>query len=71
VATCSASEKLISSWHAIAFFTKSAPSQALIQSVSATRSAQGRRVVVNVRSTTAVQGVRAIVQVGAVCGGGS
>jgi hypothetical protein len=62
---------LISAWHAVAFYTKSAPPQTLIQSVRATRSVQGRRVEVRVRSTTAVQGVRAVVQVGAVCGGGS
>ena len=71
VTTCTASERLISAWHAVAFFTSSAPAQALIQSFSATRSVHGRRVEVRVRSTVAVQGVRAVVQVGAVCGGGS
>jgi hypothetical protein len=71
VAACTASERLISAWHAVAFYTKSAPPQTLIQSVRATRSVQGRRVEVRVRSTTAVQAVRAVVQVGAVCGGGS
>jgi hypothetical protein len=71
VAACSAGERLISAWHAVAFYTQSAPTEALIQSVSATRSLQGRRVVVRVRSATAVQGVRAVVQVGAICGGGS
>jgi hypothetical protein len=71
VVACSASEHLISAWHAVAFYTQSSPSQALIQSVRATRSVQGRRVLVNVRSTAFVQGVRAIVQAGAVCGGGS
>jgi hypothetical protein len=68
---CTASERLISAWHAVAFYTNSAPAQALIQSVSATRSVHGRRVEVRVRSSAAVQGVRAVVQVGAVCGGGS
>ena len=68
---CAGSERLISAWHAVAFYTESAPPQTLIQSVSATRSVQGRRVRVTVRSTTAVQSVRAVVQVGAVCGGGS
>jgi hypothetical protein len=68
---CSASERLISAWHALAFYTQSAPAQALIQSVSATRSVQGRRVIVRVRSTAVVRGVSAVVQVGAVCGGGS
>jgi hypothetical protein len=71
VAACTTSERLISAWHALAFYTSSAPAQALIQGVSATRSVHGRRVEVRVRSTPAVQGVRAVVQVGAVCGGGS
>jgi hypothetical protein len=71
VASCAGSEHLISAWHAVAFYTQSAPPQALIQSVSATRSVHGRRVEVRVRSTAAVQAVRAVVQVGAVCGGGS
>ena len=70
VTTCAAGERLISSWHAVAFYTKSAPAQTLIQGVSATRSVKGRRVEVQVHSTAAVQGVRAVVQVGAVCGGG-
>ncbi len=71
VATCTTSERLISAWHAVAFYTPSAPPELLIQSVSATRRLLGRRVGVHVRSTAAVQGVRAVVQVGAVCGGGS
>jgi hypothetical protein len=71
VTACTASERLISAWDALAFYTQSAPGQALIQSVSATRFVKGRRVVVRARSTTAVQGFRAVVQVGAVCGGGS
>jgi hypothetical protein len=68
---CARSEHLISAWHAVAFYTQAAPSQALVQGVSATRSIQGRRVRATVRSTSAVQGVRAVVQVGAVCSGGS
>jgi hypothetical protein len=71
VAACAASERLLSAWQAVAFYTPSAPTEALIQSVSATRSVQGRRVVVRVHVAAAVQGVRAVVQVGAVCGGGS
>jgi hypothetical protein len=70
VAACTAGEHLISAWHAVAFYTQSAPAEALTQSVSVTRSVQGRRVGVRVRVATAVQGVRAVVQVGAVCGGG-
>jgi hypothetical protein len=71
VAACAASERLLSAWHAVAFFTPSPPTGALIQSVTATRSVQGLRVVVRVHVAAAVQGVRAVVQVGAVCGGGS
>jgi hypothetical protein len=70
VTTCAAGERLISAWHALAFYTNSAPAQSLIQSVSASRNVKGRRVEVQVRSTAAVQGVSAVVQVGAVCGGG-
>ena len=71
VVSCAGSEHLISAWHAVAFYTQSAPPEALIRSVSATRSVQGRRVEVRARSTAGVQGVRAVVQVGAICGGGS
>jgi hypothetical protein len=71
VAACAASERLLSAWHAVAFYTALAPTEALIQSVSATRSVQGRRVVVRVHVAATAQGVRAVVQVGAVCGGGS
>lgn len=71
VTSCAAGERLISAWHAIAFYTQSEPSQTLIQSVTASRSVQGRRVSVLARSTDGAQGVRGIVQVGAVCGGGS
>jgi hypothetical protein len=71
VAACAASERLVSAWHAVAFYTPSAPAEALIQSVSATRSVRGRRVVARVHVAATVRGVRAVVQVGAVCGGGS
>jgi len=71
VTTCAAGERLISAWHALAFYTKSAPAQTLIQSVSATRNVKGHRVTVQVRATAALQGVSAVVQVGAVCGGSS
>jgi len=71
VVACAASERLVSAWHAVAFYTPSAPTEALTRSVSATRSVQGRRVLARVHVGTAVQGVRAVVQVGAVCGGGS
>lgn len=71
VSSCVAGERLISGWHAVGFYTASAPSSALVQSVSAARTSRGNRVEVRVRSGAAVSGVRAIVQVGAVCGGGS
>ena len=71
VAACAAGERLISGWHAVGFYTASAPSAALVQSVSASRSARGNGVEARVRAGAAVNGVRAIVQVGAVCGGGS
>lgn len=71
IAACAAGERLISGWHAIGFYTASAPSAALVHSVSAARSARGNRVDVRVRSGVAVSGARAVVQVGAVCGGGS
>ena len=71
VVACASSEHLISAWHAVGFYTQSAPSPALIQGVSATHRVQGRRVRASVHSTAALQGIRAVVQVGAVCGGGS
>jgi hypothetical protein len=71
VVGCAAGERLLSSWHAVAFYTQSAPAESLVQSAGATRSVRGRRVVARVHVAAAVQGVRAIVQVGAVCGGGS
>jgi hypothetical protein len=67
---CAKSERLISSWHAVAFYSASPPSVSQIQSVSASRGVRGNRVEVRVRSDPAAQTVRAIVQVGAVCGGG-
>jgi hypothetical protein len=70
-ATCAAGERLISGWHAIGFYTASAPSATLVQSVSAVRTSRANRVEVRARSGVAVGGVRAVVQVGAVCGGGS
>jgi hypothetical protein len=70
-AACGKSERLISGWHAIGFYSATPPSQALIQSVSATHSIRGSRVEARARSGISVQGVRGIVQVGAVCGGGS
>jgi len=70
-AACAKSERLITSWHAVAFYSAAPPSLALIRSVSAARAVRGSRVEVRARSGPAVQTVRGIVQVGAVCGGGS
>lgn len=71
VAACAAGERLISSWHAIGFYTSSPPSPLLIQSSVATRTVRGGRVEVLVRGGVALSTVRAVVQVGAICGGGS
>src|SRR5439155_1527690 len=65
VVACASSEHLISAWHAVGFYTQSAPSPALIQGVSATHRVQGRRVQASVRSTAAVQGIRPVVRIGA------
>lgn len=71
VSACAASERLISAWHAVAFYTQQAPGSSLIRSVRTKRTVRGKRVEVRVQSAAALQGVRAVVQVGAVCGGGS
>ncbi len=71
VAACGKGERVVSGWHAVAFYTASPPSQALVGSVRASRTFRNGRVYVTVRSGPAVVGVRSIVQVGAVCGGGS
>jgi hypothetical protein len=69
VAACAPGERLISGWHAIGFYTASAPSSALVESVSASRRFRNGRIEVLVRSGSEVRDVRAVVQVGAVCGG--
>ena len=71
VSACAASERLISAWHAVAFYTRQAPGPSLIESVRTKRTVRGKRAEVRVQSGAAVQGVRAVVQVGALCGGGS
>jgi hypothetical protein len=67
---CAGGERLISGWHAVGFYTASAPNSTLLASVFATRSLAGGRVDVRAQVGTAVSGVRAVLQVGAVCGGG-
>ena len=71
LAACGRGERLVSSWHAIGFYTSSPPNSLLIQSAVATRTVRGARVEVRVRGGAALSTVRAVVQVGAVCGGGS
>jgi hypothetical protein len=71
VAACGKSERLVSSWHAVGFYSAAPPSQSLIKTVFATQVIRGNRVEARARSALAVQTVRAIIQVGAVCGGGS
>jgi hypothetical protein len=71
VAACAAGERLISGWHAVAFYTAAVPSAALIRSVSSAQSVRADRVDARVRAGAAVRGVRAVLQVGAVCGGGA
>jgi hypothetical protein len=68
---CAGGERLLSGWHAVGFYTSSAPSSTLLSSVVAARSYRSGRVDVRARVGTAVSGVRAVLQVGAVCGGGS
>jgi hypothetical protein len=68
LAACAAGERLISGWHAVAFYTSSPPSTSLVSSVVATRTLRAGRVDVRARADARVLGVRAVVQVGAVCG---
>jgi hypothetical protein len=67
---CAGGERLISGWHAVGFYTATAPSPTLLSSVVAVRTLRGSRVDVQAQVGTAVSGVRAVLQVGAVCGGG-
>jgi hypothetical protein len=68
LAACAAGERLISGWHAVAFYTSSPPSTSLVSSVVATRTLRAGRVDVRARAGAEVLGVRAVVQAGAVCG---
>lgn len=71
IAACLAGERLISGWHAVGFYTASAPNAALARSVFVTQTSRGARVEARARVGGAVGSVRAVLQVGAVCGGGS
>jgi hypothetical protein len=68
IAACGAGERLISSWHAVGFYTPKAPDAALYRSVTASSRVLAERLVVRARANVRV---RAVLQVGAVCGGGS
>jgi hypothetical protein len=70
VAACGAGERLISGWHAVGFYSASAPTSALVQGVTTSRTVRSGRVEVVARSTGVVGDVRTVLQVGAVCGGG-
>jgi hypothetical protein len=68
---CAGGERLLSGWNAVGFYMRSAPSTALLASVSVSQSFSGARVVARARADDAIGGVRTVLQVGAVCGGGS
>jgi len=71
VAACGAGERLISAWHSVGFYTRGAPSAALIRNVTTAEAIRGERVDARARATATVRGVRVVLQAGAVCGGGS
>jgi hypothetical protein len=65
---CPKGERLVSSWHAIAFRTKTAPSAALMSVAEATRTVRNGRVLVRTTTTDAMpNNVKAEVQVGLAC----
>jgi hypothetical protein len=71
LAACAGAERLISGWHAVAFYGAKPPSVALVHSVTSSQAIRSGRVEARVRATAGVKGVRVVLQVGAVCGGGS
>jgi hypothetical protein len=65
---CPGGERLLWSWHAIAFRTKTAPSAALTAVAQATRNVRSGRVLVRTTTTDALpNNVKAEVQVGLAC----
>ena len=65
---CHAGERLVWSWHAVAFRTKTAPSAALISVVQASRGVRNGRVLLRTTTTDAMpNNVKAEVQVGLAC----
>jgi len=71
IAACAAGERLVSGWHAVGFYTASAPSAELVRSVATSQVTRGQRIDARARAGSAVRGVRTVLQAGAVCGGGS
>jgi hypothetical protein len=71
VHACARDEHLLSASHAVAFYTRRPPTDALIAGVTVRRTVSGGRIRVVVSATDAVFGSRAVVQVHAVCAGGS
>ena len=66
--SCERTEKLVGSWHAIAFRTKQPPNLAHVGLVRARHAIAGKKVVVTASSTDALSpDAHAIVQVGAEC----
>ena len=66
--SCKANEKLVASWHAIAFRTKSPPSLVHVDLVHAQHAVVGKKVVATASSTDALSvDAHAVVQVGAEC----
>jgi hypothetical protein len=68
---CKAGETLVSSSHAVGFYTRQPPGLALATAVRATHTAARGRVTVRVRAGAAARGVRAVVQLDLVCAGGT
>lgn len=71
VHACARGERLISSSHAVGFYTQRPPVSALVAGVTVRRVVRAGRIRVEVSATDAAFGVRAIVQVHAVCAGNS
>jgi hypothetical protein len=65
---CKADEKLVGSWHAVAFRTKQPPNLADAARVQATSVVVGKKVVVTAAASDGLSiDVHAVVQVGAEC----
>jgi hypothetical protein len=69
VSTCRAGETLVGASHAVGLGTRTPPSAAVIENVTAAQVVRGRRVVVSARGNAELGRIRAIVQAHAVCSG--